>query len=333
MGKISHLDAPRGDSAVYADSILVTGWVHAPGFDMSQCRVRAWLGDSVVGETRLIFVRPDVCAALGLPADVRTGFRCLGRAAAGAEKISDAEVRVTASWPPHVKQTTIGNARVRLLPSPLPHRPYGEVVHPTQDRLLHRDDIYGSGPPIETPGPEMLRVIEEYLGPAGSVVDVGCGAGAYGPALLASGHRWLGLEVDALCLEILARRNLPHRVVPAGGGAFPCDDGEFDQAICIEVLEHIADVDAFLDEIARICTTRALFSVPNMEVLPYLSPWQVVPWHLLESDHKNFFTRTNLASLLSRHFRRVEVFSYAEHPVRTPDQIALHGHLFAVAEK
>ena len=110
-------------------------------------------------------------------------------------------------------------------------------------------------------------------------------------------------------------------------------DGEFENAICVEVLEHIANPDRFLSEISRAIRDRALFSVPNIEVIPYFSAWQVVPWHLLEADHKNFFTRASLRELLRKHFANVEVFSYAEHPLRTPDGIALHLHLFAVADK
>jgi hypothetical protein len=58
-----------------------------------------------------------------------------------------------------------------------------------------------------------------------------------------------------------------------------------------------------------------------------------VPWHLLEADHKNFFTRASLHALLRKHFARVEVFSYAAHPLPTPDEVPLHVHLFAIAEK
>ena len=78
---------------------------------------------------------------------------------------------------------------------------------------------------------------------------------------------------------------------------------------------------------------QALFSVPNIEVIPYFKDWETVPWHMLEGDHKNFFTRTSLHELLALHFPRVEVFSYAEHPLRTRDGIALHAHLFAIADK
>jgi hypothetical protein len=132
---------------------------------------------------------------------------------------------------------------------------------------------------------------------------------------------------------MLTKRNLPFRSPAEGSGTFPCLDGEFDDAICIEVLEHIPEPDAFLAELARSTRYRTVFSVPNMEVIPYFSTAQVVPWHLLEGDHKSFFTRSSLRELLSRHYRRVEVFSYAEHPLRPAEDIPLHIHLFAIADK
>jgi 2-polyprenyl-3-methyl-5-hydroxy-6-metoxy-1,4-benzoquinol methylase len=113
----------------------------------------------------------------------------------------------------------------------------------------------------------------------------------------------------------------------------PCADGEWDCATCIEVLEHVKKPEVFVSEIARVTRGRVLFSVPNMEVLPYLHGWGVVPWHLLEGDHKNFFTRASLRTLLRKYFRHVEIFSYGEHPLRTREDIPVHVHLFAVADK
>jgi ubiquinone/menaquinone biosynthesis C-methylase UbiE len=116
-------------------------------------------------------------------------------------------------------------------------------------------------------------------------------------------------------------------------GPLPCADQEFNHAICIEVLEHIKDPCSFLSEIARVIRERAMFSVPNLEVLPFLKDWEVVPWHLLEADHTNFFTRASLRTLLGQYFSRVEVFSYSEHPLQTRDGVALHLHLFAIADE
>jgi SAM-dependent methyltransferase len=222
---------------------------------------------------------------------------------------------------------------VRLVPARLQKRHFGDVVFPGQSRLLHRENIYGSGPPVLEPGVEMLRLVLDYLSPRSSVLDVGCGAGAYGPALIAAGHHWTGLEVNPDCLELLEQRGLPFRRTVRGTERFPCGDEEFDEAICIEVLEHVEHPEPFLGEISRIICRRALFSVPNIEVIPYFKDWETVPWHMLEGDHKNFFTRTSLHKLLAPHFPRVEVLSYSEHPVRTRDGIALHAHLFAVADK
>lgn len=326
-----YVDSPAAGANVYAECITVAGWLHAPGRDPSRCRIRGWIDGEVVGETRLLFSRPDVCAALGLPESTPTGFRFTGFAGDGSPR--NALLLITASWGDEDVEAEVARISVRLLSANLGDRPYGDVLHPSQAQLLHREHVYGSGPPVEEPSAETSLLIRHYLGARSKVLDVGCGGGAYGPALIAAGHDWLGLEVNPACCDILRRRDLPHRQGDGETGAFPCGDGEFDDAICIEVLEHIADTEKFLSEMARVVRKRALFSVPNIEVIPSFSAWQVVPWHLLEADHKNFFTRSNLRQLLLRHFRQVEVFSYGEHPLRTPDGLPLHVHLFAVADK
>ena len=202
-----------------------------------------------------------------------------------------------------------------------------------QSLVLHRENIYGSGPPVLEPGTEMLRLILDYLSAGSSVLDVGCGAGAYASGLVAAGHQWTGLELNPHCLQLLQERRLPFRRITPSAQAFPCGNEEFDEVICIEVLEHIEDPKSFLQEVSRVVRKRTLFSVPNIEVIPYFKDWEAVPWHLLEGDHKNFFTRASLRELLAPHFSRVEVFSYIEHPLRTRDGIALHAHLCAVADK
>jgi SAM-dependent methyltransferase len=205
-------------------------------------------------------------------------------------------------------------------------------VYPQRTDILHRENIYGSGPPLEQPGSEFLQLLLDYLSAPGSVVDVGCGAGAYGPPLITAGYRWLGLEINANCWELLHRRQLPFRKIEEPP-TLPCASEEFDYAVCLEVLEHTEEPDEFLREIARVIRRRAVVSVPNIEVIPYFRSWEVVPWHLLEADHKNFFTRSSLAAILRKYFSRVEVFLCGAHPLPTRDGIPLHVHLFAVAEK
>lgn len=316
------LDSPAPGQSISNEAIFVSGWFDASGRNSPSCVIRAYVDDRSCGETRMVFDR----------ADARTGFRMLGKISAAGTEPREATLRVVASWDDGTS-SPLAEQPVRLVPALLPERPYGEVVYPENETLLHRENIYGSGPPIEEPGLEVSNLLREYLPERSSVVDVGCGAGAYGPGLMAAGHDWLGLETNPHCCGILERRQLPFRRVEQESRELPYTDGEWDSAICIEVLEHVKDPEMFLREIARIIRGRALFSVPNMELLPYLYDWRVVPWHLLEGDHKNFFTSGSLRSLLTRYFRSVEIFSYGEHPLRTREGVPLHVHLFAVADK
>jgi SAM-dependent methyltransferase len=228
---------------------------------------------------------------------------------------------------------SIGKVSVRLVSGGLEKRCFGKVVFPDAKPGAAPRNIYGSGPPVLEPGNEILRLYPRLslgwkLGPRCRMRG-----GAYASGLVAAGHQWTGLELNPHSLQLLQERGLPFRRITPSAQAFPCGNEEFDEVICIEVLEHIEDPKSFLQEVSRVVRKRTLFSVPNIEVIPYFKDWEAVPWHLLEGDHKNFFTRASLRELLAPHFSRVEVFSYIEHPLRTRDGIALHAHLFAVADK
>jgi SAM-dependent methyltransferase len=333
MGKIDHpksfeeqnaIDSPRPNECVYDQCISIAGSIQADESGPAFGCIRAYIDNVCIGETHIF--TPENTRGHGVE------YRILGRLPEPIAAPRPAVISIALSRDDENAAEKLGEVPVQLLPARLPERHYGEVVPPDQAKMLHRDNIYGSGPPVEQPSPEALGLVLSYLPPGSSIVDVGCGAGAYGAGLVNAGHKWLGLEVNDHCLELLARRGLPFRKLKGARERFPCADREFDHAICIEVLEHIDEPDIFLKEIARVIRGRALFSVPNLEVLPYFRDWEVVPWHLLEAGHKNFFTRASLRELLSKYFGRVEVFSYGQHPLRTRGGIALHVHLFAAAE-
>src|SRR5215470_2437796 len=92
------IDAPRPNQAVYDECVSIAGWIFVEGRDPAGCRVRAWLNGTPIGESRLLFSRPDASDLLPLPHDVATGFRFLARAAGFNDKPSDATIQLTASW-------------------------------------------------------------------------------------------------------------------------------------------------------------------------------------------------------------------------------------------
>jgi 2-polyprenyl-3-methyl-5-hydroxy-6-metoxy-1,4-benzoquinol methylase len=327
------IDKPRPHERVFDQSISISGRFDLEGAEPSDWRVQARSDDTLIGETALLSSDSESQSGKESSGTNVARFRLLARFPQSIDSERDLNIRVTAMKNARQISHVIGDLSVRIVPSGLDRKHYGDVLEPTQKLLLHRENIYGSGPPVEEASPEAVELVLEYLPRQSRVLDVGCGAGPYGPALIAAGHSWLGLEVNPACCAILDRRALPYRQSKPDEEVFPVENREFDGAVCIEVLEHIATPNRFLSEIARAIRQRAIFSVPNLEVIPYFASLQVVPWHLLEADHKNFFTRTSLHALLSQYFRRVEVFSYATHPVHTREGIAVHAHLFAIADK
>jgi ubiquinone/menaquinone biosynthesis C-methylase UbiE len=74
------------------------------------------------------------------------------------------------------------------------------------------------------------------------------------------------------------------------------------------VLEHIPDYERAVSEIARVTRKGALITVPDVSAIPALHKHGVIPWHLLEATHVNFFTQESLAALLGRSFGRLEFY-------------------------
>jgi ubiquinone/menaquinone biosynthesis C-methylase UbiE len=146
-----------------------------------------------------------------------------------------------------------------------------------------------------------------------SVLDVGCGEGVLTSewAERLRDGRIVGIDLDdpKLRAEWDARRrpNLEYRVEEATSLSF--EDGEFDMAAAIEVLEHVPEPEATLAEMARVARRHVLVSVPreplwrmlNMARGAYLRDLGNTPGHL------NHWSKVGFHSLLSGYGRVQEV--------------------------
>ncbi len=111
----------------------------------------------------------------------------------------------------------------------------------------------GAGlPPLTLYGSLRWDVVASLLPTTpSSILEVGCGQGAVGVRLAAAGHRWTGVELDAVSAETAHRRlesagvpgTVLHGSLEAVGAAEP-----FDVVCAFEVLEHIEDDAAALRE-------------------------------------------------------------------------------------
>jgi SAM-dependent methyltransferase len=101
---------------------------------------------------------------------------------------------------------------------------------------------------------------------AGSVIDLGCGAGDsvvqfrnVNPSV-----RWVGVDIER-SPEVASRRRTDAEFVTFDGVRLPFGEGSFDAVYCKQVLEHVREPGPLLAEVARVLRPggRWVFSVTH----------------------------------------------------------------------
>ncbi len=323
------LDTPLADTPCDPLALPVEGWIYLGDDQAKIVSVEALLDGDSIGLTAQLTIRADVNDAHSLPSHTATAFRFFGYAAApkfgGAGRIT-VLVHLSDGGPPII----LTERTIKVIQQDHRQNPFGVLLTPELVALHNREHIYGSGPSLAVGSDEMLALTQRYLGPPPlRVVDVGCGLGWYGKQLRAAGYDWHGVEMKPADCAAMSADGLPHTQIDGNG--LPFSDNAFEAALCIEVLEHISEPRAFLKEIRRVAHQRLIVSVPNAELIAYLHNYLAVPWHMLEADHKNFFTRASLGTLLREFYPRVEVGFHTAHVLNSPEGTTAYYNLFAVA--
>jgi len=188
-----------------------------------------------------------------------------------------------------------------------------------------RGGIYGCGPPVTRVDPEIdqLTAIVE-----GRCLDFGCGSGALVAHLRQNGVDAHGIEIDRGAIRAATLPEVAPFITLYEGGNLPFEDGAFDWAVAVEVLEHIPRFREALSEVARICR-KCLITVPDMSSIPLLFRHRVVPWHLLESTHVNFFTQQSLQAELALWFDDIRFVRLGRFTVNASDVFTSIGAVCA----
>jgi len=133
-----------------------------------------------------------------------------------------------------------------------------------------------------------------------TVVDIGGGGGYFSEAFADAGARSVLVEPDAgqhdtstdasdgelsaaerHAAAVRAGRLAPGRTICASGDRIPLADGAADLAFSSNVLEHVADPEAFVDEMVRVTRPGGLI---YLSFTAWYSPWgghETAPWHYL----------------------------------------------------
>ena len=125
--------------------------------------------------------------------------------------------------------------------------------------------IRGSTTATETNVAYRIGLIRHLL--SGRWLDFGCADGGYDEALLASGATSVvGIDVEPERVEAASARGLSGAsYLCFDGGRIPLADASVDGAFVNEVLEHVADEGAALDELRRVLRPEGVLVVisPN----------------------------------------------------------------------
>ncbi len=173
-----------------------------------------------------------------------------------------------------------------------------------EQRVLHREDIYSFGAPSTAVNDEIFHLARMLPGP---ILDFGCGTGALVKKLRDEGIEAFGIEIEraAIVEGILPEaRKFVH--LYDGNFPLPYETNQFQSVFASEVIEHITNYETALSEIARIASHHFTITVPDISSVPVCHHNFVVPWHIIDSSHVNFFTQTSLERLLGKYFSEIQ---------------------------
>jgi 2-polyprenyl-3-methyl-5-hydroxy-6-metoxy-1,4-benzoquinol methylase len=130
------------------------------------------------------------------------------------------------------------------------------------------------------------------------VLDLGCGLGGYSRVLADRGREVIAFDVVPEYVE--RARALGVAAELYDGERLPLPDRAVDTVVLIEVIEHLDDPAALLREARRVARRNVLVTTPNCTQDFGLVPIEFS--HMLDVDHRQFFTASSLRQLLDSVF-------------------------------
>ena len=153
------------------------------------------------------------------------------------------------------------------------------------------------------------------LDPAGKVVvDVGCGGGLLAEEIARLGAAVIGVDPSASSIATArahaaqAGLAIDYRIGP--GSTCPSTTACADVVYCVDVLEHVADLDAVIAETARVLKPGGLYLfdtinrtwLSKLVMIKLSQDWAGTAWMPPDlHDWDQFITPAELASTLARH--------------------------------
>jgi SAM-dependent methyltransferase len=167
---------------------------------------------------------------------------------------------------------------------------------PRDTRAWYRD-----ADPMEQVDYALVDFVQQHAGP--QLLDLGCGLGGYSKVLAERGFDVRAFDVVPEYVERARELGVPAELYD--GERLPLADDSVDTAILLEVIEHLEDPARLLGEARRVARRGVLVTTPNCTQSFGRVPIEFS--HMLDVDHRQFFTEASLAALLDEVFGSCEV--------------------------
>ena len=169
-----------------------------------------------------------------------------------------------------------------------------EQVRSVEELIIHLMHLYA------------YSLVRTYANPGDKVLEVGFGEG-YGSGIVRDWVReYHGVDVSAEAVAHAASKYADPHVAfhHYAGRALPFAENEFDLVISFQVIEHVADVPAYLREIRRVSRRGAtlLIVTPNRN---HRLDENERPWNRY---HVREFSPQELQGMLEQEFAEVELY-------------------------
>ena len=147
---------------------------------------------------------------------------------------------------------------------------------------------------------------EAMLQSAGkSILDVGCGSGAY---VLKFNDEHKEYKIHGMDYQRFESwENAPELFSLGDGNTLKFEDNSFETLTLFEVLEHLPEPLQALKEYYRVCSKNLILTVPNCELAPEIKKSLLTYYHFIDSTHVNFFTMDSLVKLVEEAGFKVSV--------------------------
>jgi 2-polyprenyl-6-hydroxyphenyl methylase/3-demethylubiquinone-9 3-methyltransferase len=139
-----------------------------------------------------------------------------------------------------------------------------EISHFAKDSS-HWWDENGPFKPLHRLNPTRIRFIREQITPHDltslrpfeglSIVDVGCGGGLVCESLARLGANVTGIDADANAIKVAKNHALAQDfdIDYSCMAAEDLESGPFDVVCALEIVEHVADIESFVQSLVRLC--------------------------------------------------------------------------------